>query len=489
MNSYDINDFPDDVCFLGFVGAVALGLAVAMASVSSGGWPMSESDFEQPDSGVHEEQTGGSEREVAAEPAVGLVATPDNGAAIATSILRARRHGYDAYVTYTEEADNEGLAFAWQLEATVVTPPGRNVEPDVGDLRQLLAGAADVGDSRGLIFVSQPDRRVDFDRSIAELGEATLCEAVYETEADRTRQQPAVMIGIPAYNEATTVGDVVASAKGYADTVLVVDDGSDDDTARRAREAGATVVEHEFNSGYGAALQTLFREADDRGVDHLAVVDADGQHDPSDVPEMVERQRDTGAELVIGSRFTDGGRTDAPLYRQFGLSVINVLTNLSMGVVRPSSRVSDTQCGFRVYSRSAVASLAANGSIGEGMSASTDILYHAHSNDFDIEEVGTTVDYDVDNASSRNPFTHGIGLIRNILATIERERPFLILGIPGFLAVLAGIGFGYWAITAYIARGSLPLGPSVGSMFLGLGGIFATFTAIILHSLDQHLNQ
>jgi len=421
------------------------------------------------------------------EPAIGLVATPTNAEAVATSILRARRHGHSVYVTYSDGTDNEALAFARQLDATVVTPPEGDVEPDPQDLRQLLAGAAEVGECGRLIFVPRPDRRVDFDRSVAELGERSFCEAVYETDAGR--QHSSVMVGIPAHNEAATIADVVETARTYADTVLVVDDGSDDDTAYRAREAGATVVEHPLNKGYGAALQTLFSEADDRGVDYLAVVDADGQHDPSDIPEMVERQGETDAEIVIGSRFADGGETDAPLYRRFGLSIVNVLTNLSMGVVRPSSTVSDTQCGFRVYSRSAIASLAADGSIGEGMSASTDILYHAHSNGFDIEEVGTTVDYDVDNASSRNPLTHGMALVRNILATIERERPILILGIPGFLAMLAGIGFGYWAISAYVARGSLPLGPSVGSMFFGLGGIFATFTAIILHSLDQHLNK
>jgi len=448
---------------------------------------VSESDYEQVGSIEGASEDTAESYACQEKPAIGLVATSTNEEAVAASILRARRHGHSVYVTYSDGTDNEALAFARQLDARVVTPPEGDAKPDLGDLRQLLAGAAEVGECSGLIFVPRPDRRVDFDRSVAELGEDSICEAVYETDAGR--QQPSVMVGIPAYNEEAAVADVVESARMYADTVLVVDDGSDDDTAYQAREAGATVVEHALNSGYGAALQTLFAEANERGVDHLAVVDADGQHDPSDVPQMVERQRETDAELVIGSRFTDGGETDAPLYRRFGLSVVNVLTNLSMGVVRPSSAVSDTQCGFRVYSRGAIESLAADGSIGEGMSASTDILYHAHSNNFDMEEVGTTVDYDVDNASSRNPFTHGMALVRNILATIERERPILILGIPGFLAILAGIGFGHWAISVYVARGSLPLGPSVGSMFFGLGGIFATFTAIILHSLDQHLDQ
>ena len=76
--------------------------------------------------------------------------------------------------------------------------------------------------------------------------------------------------------------------------VLVIDDGSDDDTADRAKEAGATVIEHEVNSGYGAALKTTFVEAHRLGVDHLVILDGDGQHDASDIPKLVAEQQRVG---------------------------------------------------------------------------------------------------------------------------------------------------------------------------------------------------
>jgi len=151
--------------------------------------------------------------------------------------------------------------------------------------------------------------------------------------------------------------------------VLVIDDGSSDDTVLLAKEAGATVIEHEENGGYGAALRTAFREANRRRADHLVILDGDGQHDPSDIPGAVDVQGD-GADIVIGSRFAEGSETELPLYRRFGLAVVNALTNLSMGVlVRSKSRVGDTQSGFRTYNREAIESLSEDPSIGSGMSA------------------------------------------------------------------------------------------------------------------------
>jgi zinc transporter ZupT len=120
------------------------------------------------------------------------------------------------------------------------------------------------------------------------------------------------------------------------------------------------------------------------------------------------------------------------------------------------------------------------------MSASTDILYHAHEHGYEFEEIGTTIDYDVDDPSSHSPITHGLTLVGNILTTIERKRPILILGVPGFISSFVGVGFGYWTLSNYINSGTFPLGLATTSGFLVLAGIFTCFTAIILHSLNTH---
>jgi glycosyltransferase involved in cell wall biosynthesis len=180
-------------------------------------------------------------------------------------------------------------------------------------------------------------------------------------------------------------------------------------------------VTHDENRGYGAALKTIFREAEALGAEYLVVLDADGQHDAEDVPSLVEPIVAGEADVVIGSRFADGGETDAPYYRRLGLWVINLLTNLSLGTVR-DGRIHDTQSGYRAYNASAVDSLAADDGIDDRMSASLDILYHLLDQGFVVREVGTAITYDVDDASSENPLSHGLELVAGIARRTVRNR-------------------------------------------------------------------
>lgn len=247
-----------------------------------------------------------------------------------------------------------------------------------------------------------------------------------------------VVIGIPAYNEADTVGGVVRAARESAADVLVVDDGSDDRTAAVADEAGATVLQHEENRGYGAALGTLFSVAHDHGVDHLVVVDADGQHDPTDALDLVAAQRSSGGDIVIGSRFVDGAQTDMPLYRRFGLGVINGLTGAALRLGYSSDRVADTQSGFRAYNAAAIELLACRADLSDGMDASLDILFHAADENYSFAETPVDVTYDVAEANTHNPVAHGTVLVSNIFGRVLSDRPGRVLGVPGSLCLLVG---------------------------------------------------
>jgi glycosyltransferase involved in cell wall biosynthesis len=255
---------------------------------------------------------------------------------------------------------------------------------------------------------------------------------------DTTVTGVGLLVGIPAYNAAGSVVDVVRSALPHADAVLVVDDGSTDGTGDRAREAGASVVTHPVNCGYGAALKSIFREAEARGARQLVILDSDGQHDPADIPRLVAALSDpTGPQdVVIGSRFVAGGATDAPLYRRFGLAVVNGLTNLSLGTVG-SRRIADTQSGFRAYSSRAVASLAADDTIGDRMEASLDVLYHVSRLNYRVTEVGTTITYDVENASTDNPISHGLELVGTILRRSLRDRPLVSMALTATAIAVA----------------------------------------------------
>ena len=191
---------------------------------------------------------------------------------------------------------------------------------------------------------------------------------------------------------------------------------------------------------------------------------------------------------MIGSRFVGDRRSDIPVYRRLGLRVVNVITNLSLGSVGSDHRVEDTQSGFRAYNDAAIGSLADDGAVGAGMGASTDVLHHARQHGFEIEEVGTRIEYDVESASSHNPIVHGIALVSNLLRTIERDHPIAFLGVPGFLSAFIGLGFGYWMLTNYIKTGAFPTGIAIAAVFFLLIGVFACFTAIILHSLNRYFD-
>jgi hypothetical protein len=227
-----------------------------------------------------------------------------------------------------------------------------------------------------------------------------------------------VVAGVPAYDEADTIAAVVRAVAPHVDEVVVVDDGSTDGTAERARAAGATVLEHEDNRGYGATLGTIFEHADAVDAAHLVVLDGDGQHDADDVPKLVAAQRETGADIVVGSRFLEDSATDAPAYRRVGLAVVNALTNAGLRLRYSASGVSDTQSGFRAYNRESIRTVARRGEIGEGMEASLDLLFHAAREGLTVAEVPTTIDYDIDDPSTQNPLTHGLVLVGAILREI-----------------------------------------------------------------------
>mgnify|MGYP000026499323 FL=1 len=416
-------------------------------------------------------------------PAVGLVATPENGDWIASEIIRIKENGYRAIVTARRDEDYEALRYARMLGAKVLSPPSDwTTAPDA---QERLTAAARANGYPGLLYHTDTSQRIDFEASYEALrsSERFVIEAAVEPVVESATR---ILVGIPAFNEASSIASVVEVVDTYADEVLVVDDGSDDDTAAEAKKAGATVVEHETNGGYGAALKTIFTQANRCDADHLVILDADGQHDASDISNLVRKQRETDAHIVIGCRFGQEAETEMPLYRRFGLSVINLLTNLSLGIFSAESRVRDSQSGFRAYNREAIASLAADDSIGDNMDCSLDILYHAHSNGYQIEEVPTTIDYDVESGSSHSPINHGITLVMNIVRTIERERPITMLGVPGVVSILMGFAFAYWSFFNYLQSGEFPIGLALFASCLAIVGILAAFTGIILHSLEVY---
>jgi glycosyltransferase involved in cell wall biosynthesis len=127
--------------------------------------------------------------------------------------------------------------------------------------------------------------------------------------------RPLVVACIPAFNEGRGIGGVVVRAVRYVDRVVVCDDGSVDLTGAIAEGLGAVVIRHERNRGKGAALRSAFLRARELGADVVVMLDADGQHDPEEIPGLIEPILRGEADMVVGSRYAEGSKTDAPLYR------------------------------------------------------------------------------------------------------------------------------------------------------------------------------
>jgi glycosyltransferase involved in cell wall biosynthesis len=155
---------------------------------------------------------------------------------------------------------------------------------------------------------------------------------------------------VPAYNEAATIGGVIASLRRHVPDfdVLVVDDGSTDETSALARAAGARVVRPPFNLGIGGAVQTGFVYAREGGYDLMVQVDGDGQHDPGELHKLLEAMQ-AGVDMVCGSRFLVKGEYLAPVSRRAGIHIFAWLLSRFVG-----QAVTDPTSGFRLYNRRAI---------------------------------------------------------------------------------------------------------------------------------------
>lgn len=152
---------------------------------------------------------------------------------------------------------------------------------------------------------------------------------------------------IPAYNEETTIADVLTRTEPFVDGMIVVDDGSTDRTPQIARAHGATVVSHVINRGLGAAIGTGFATAQKLGADVVVTLDGDGQHEPTEINTFIDAI-EQGADVVIGSRMLTGF-VGMPLHRRMAQVIGNIVTFVLFG-----AWVTDSQSGFRAFTRYAL---------------------------------------------------------------------------------------------------------------------------------------
>jgi len=282
-----------------------------------------------------------------------------------------------------------------------------------------------------------------------------------------------ILACIPAYNEESHIENLVQSAKYHVDSVLVCDDGSTDDTAKLAIKAGATVISHKTNKGYGAAIISLFEYARSNNAEIMITFDGDGQHNPDQIPLLIDTLTQHNVDVVIGSRFLNQN-TEAPGYRKRGIKIITSAVNYGTDL-----KVSDSQSGFRAYSKNAIDAI---NPTEKGMSVSTEILLKISNKGLSLAEVPITVSYG-DDTSEHNPVSHGISVFANTIKYVSIKHPLKFYGIPGITLIIAGIALGSIFLDAYLNQQIVFYGSLLGSVVLFLLGAILTVTSIILFSM------
>ena len=288
------------------------------------------------------------------------------------------------------------------------------------------------------------------------------------------------MAAIPAYNEEHAIGSVITLTKPYVDVVVVIDDGSKDRTSKIAERLGARVIRHRTNEGKGRAIKDAFKIAQKNKMDALILMDADGQHDPESIPQLLEPIERGLADIVVGSRFLDGnGTKEMPAHRQVGNKVLSYATAAGSGKM-----VKDSQCGYRAFNKKAFSDL---GLITNGFAIESEMLIEAGKHKLNIKEVPIECKYKDLHAHTKGATSHGVTVLALILSMIRDRHPLLVFGVPGLIMLTVGGIYGIQKLYIYTKYDEVYIGPLVFITFCILGGMFSLFTGLILNSISNFI--
>lgn len=262
-----------------------------------------------------------------------------------------------------------------------------------------------------------------------------------------------LVVLIPAYNEAEKIGGVIQmvpkSILGILTIVLVVDDGSKDQTVNISKKAGALVVRHQVNSGVGVTFQTGLQKALELGADYLVNIDADGQYTPRDIEKILKPILKGEAEFVTANRFKDelGNRRipeNMPRDKYYGNLLMSRLVSFLSG-----QKFDDVSSGFRAYSKKAMLMLELTGKFTYTQESFIDLV----SKGISIKSVSVSIKYFKERKSrvAGNLFKYGIRTLKIIVKTFRDYKPFLFFlylsVVPACISIISGIFLSYWFLT------------------------------------------
>ena len=284
-------------------------------------------------------------------------------------------------------------------------------------------------------------------------------------------------IFIPAYNEERSIGSAVLSAKKYG-SVFVVDDGSEDRTAQLAEDAGAKVIAHGKNRGYGAALRTIIETARKTPADVFVIIDGDYQHDPAEIPLVAKPVLEGKADVAVGSRFS-GKFVGSPEYRKGGVALLNHLAGAGKGTGKL-----DFQCGFRAFSKKAAGSMKVSES---GYAGGTEMLTSAIGAGLKVVQVPVHVRYYREEAGGA--LSQGAGLFAYLVEAMALKKPLVFFGATGAALLLCSALLGLFVVDTFYSSRVLPVGSALLTVFTGIGGLVMVLIGINLYTLESLLKR
>jgi hypothetical protein len=240
-------------------------------------------------------------------------------------------------------------------------------------------------------------------------------------------KQPRTLIIIPAYNEATKITKVIERIRAASPAVdiLVVNDGSRDETAGIAAAAGALVVSHPFNMGYGVAIQTGYKYALAHDYDYLVQIDGDGQHDPTFISALLAPVQQGEVDFVIGSRFLGGESYQPSLPRRIGMALFRGIVTRVVG-----KRISDCTSGYQAFNRQVMRFFASD--LFPCDYPDADVLISLHLAGFRIAEAPVRMFANTDGKtmhSGLKPLYYVFKMLLSIAVTLMRSRRLYRQGV------------------------------------------------------------
>ena len=294
-----------------------------------------------------------------------------------------------------------------------------------------------------------------------------------------------LLIYMPALNEEGGLGGVIKDMPKHIDgideiSILVVDDGSTDNTVKVAKENGADVVSHGSNKGVGSAFQSAVQYALDNRVDVLVSIDADRQFNSKQIPEIVQPILNDEADMVTGDRFSKGMPENMPKSKYWGNRQMSRLISIISG-----KKFRDVSCGFRAYNREALLRLNLFGAFTYTQETIMDMVFKG----MRVVEFSVDIKYFKERKSrvAGSILNYTFRTLKIIVKTLRDYKPMLFFGGMGSVVLLIGMVFEIFMFTHYFITGKFTPYKSFG--FIGLGFVIFGMLLVIVGFLADMFNR